>query len=60
MERDIQSGFKLVLSRLPDGDDDEYNDDDLDDYEYKCEYDEDEDGKRHTGRIQFSPVKASG
>ena len=34
------------------------NDDDLDEAEYECEYDDDEDGKRHTMRIQFSPVKA--
>ena len=34
------------------------NDDDLDEAEYECEYDEDEDGISHTMRIQFSPVKA--
>ena len=66
MERDIQCGFNLVLSRLADEDDHDYNDeddhdyndDDHDNYEYECEYDEDEDGIRHTMRIQFSPVKA--
>ena len=60
MERDIQGGFNIVLSRLADEDDDDYYDDDHDDYEYECEYDENEDGKRHTMRIQFSPVKACG
>ena len=58
MERDIQCGFNLVLSRLADEDDHVYNDDDHDNYEYECEYDEDEDGISHTMRIQFSPVKA--